>query len=514
MKNCITLFVLFLAFTVRAQTAHKFSIHVNGGLSTWNYKPVVGTATSGIGFGLGADYHFFFHPNWGISTGASASLYNSQYKLPALEEFYATKDKVGDIEFHYKTTNYTEKQQAILLNVPLMLRFEKGLFYASLGGKVGIPLHATYKSTIGELTAGGYLTHENVGLEELPFLGFSTYPNVKHNGTLKLQPAYFASVETGVKWTLTETTSLYTGVIVDYGLNDIRPTINKAATPQPLIPYNTESPTNYHPTSVIVAADAKSGNPYINKVQPLTVGVKVSLTFGKPAKKGSKKSIPQRQKLTKSDLTKIPASVDTLQTPAHITTESAATEEALRQLTEDVGYLRYEIDKMREEARERERQKEEEKAQTQKQAQATKIQKVAETTESIEVPPSVEKQESSEFPSFPDPTEKNEDSERTKLLKIIKEAESQPIQPVKKKAKMGRYHIIVGSFKNEELAAEALRAFRRRGYTETRIMLNSEKGLYRVVLMSLQTIGEARRKVAEIKQRGNPAYRGIWILEE
>ena len=151
--NCL---LLLAALSADAQTRHQFSIYAGGGLSTFDYATPAGSPAPGFSGALGADYVWFFSNTWGIATGLEVALFNGKYTLPTFSDAYPSHDGTERFEFNYALAHYRETQQAILLNIPLMLRFERGWFYAAIGAKACIRLGATYNNKADELQASGY----------------------------------------------------------------------------------------------------------------------------------------------------------------------------------------------------------------------------------------------------------------------------------------------------------------------------------------------------------------------
>jgi hypothetical protein len=261
---------LLAALSAGAQYRHQFSIHAGGGLSTLNYETLAGNTTWGFGGALGADYTLFFGDTWGIATGLEAALFNGKYDLPAFSDTYPSHDGTENFEFNYALTGYSETQQAILLNIPLMLRFERGWFYAAVGAKAGIRLHAAYKNNLDGLQASGYYPQYNLTLHDPAFMGFGTFNNISNEGDVALKTAFFASAEVGVKWG-----KLYTGLYLDYGLNDI-----KKPSPTPgLVRYELPEPAAYKPQSVLTAT--AGGDNMAGKLRPLAAGLKLTFAIGR-----------------------------------------------------------------------------------------------------------------------------------------------------------------------------------------------------------------------------------------
>jgi outer membrane protein OmpA-like peptidoglycan-associated protein len=284
-KNIIAaIAILFIAVSADAQSRHQFSINAGGGLSTFDYKPAAGSKKTGFGGIFGVDYTYFFSEKWGIGTGFGAALFNGKYDLPNFDEHYSSNDGEENFEFNYNIKNYSEKHQAVLLNIPLMLRFESGKFYAGIGAKAGIWIKASYKSSMSELRAFGYYPQYSLTLNDPAFMGFGTFRDISNDGDLKLKTAFFASAELGIKWG-----KVYTGIYFDYGLTDIKKTTAQA---QKLVQYELPEPSAYKPNSIFSASTG--GNNFAEKVTPLAAGIKIGFVIGgsKPKAKSIKEDKP------------------------------------------------------------------------------------------------------------------------------------------------------------------------------------------------------------------------------
>jgi hypothetical protein len=275
LKNSILFAVLFAAAaaTAQQQSRHEFSVGAGGGLSTLTAKPALGKAAQGFGgfFGLGYTYHF--SEKWGAGTGVSAALFNSRFDASELNESYPSNDGEEDFEYRYRLSGYSENRQAVLLTIPVMLRFRTGKLYAALGGQAGIPLRAKYDSKAAKLTASGYYAAPYLTLNDPLFMGFGEFTNLSNKGDLELKTVFFASAEVGLKWQPGGKTVLYTGVYVDYGLNSaLKPPAANAR----LIDYKASD--DYQPGSA--AASSNAGRAMVEKLTPVAAGVKLSLAFG------------------------------------------------------------------------------------------------------------------------------------------------------------------------------------------------------------------------------------------
>ena len=323
MKSLNTYCLLFLvALSADAQTRHQFSIHAGGGLSTFDYVTPAGNSTgrfqtcpSCFGGNLGADYTLFFGDTWGISTGLEAALFNGKYTLPAFNDAFPSYDGTESFEFRYALSRYSETQQAVVLNIPLMLRFERGWFYAAVGAKAGIRLGASYNNKADELAASGYYAQPNLTLHDPAFMGFGTFRDLHNEGEVALKTTLFASAEAGVKWGRGR---LYTGLYLDYGLNDV----NRATRTPGLVPYELPEPAAWKPRSVLAAT--AGGHNMADKLRLLAAGVKITFAIGESRAVGSSSSSWQWPVAVGSD-----SSIDGGRIGGEAVVETAAAQKAI-----------------------------------------------------------------------------------------------------------------------------------------------------------------------------------------
>jgi hypothetical protein len=226
MKKIITIISLLIcAHAAVAQTKYssEWRIHIGGGNSMFKFEKE--NVKSGIGGNLGFDYTYFFSSNFGLSTGLEAALYNGSLTLDNRSTSNLIETPPGLQGNFYLLTNYNgieEKQTAMFLQLPLMLQFQtpvssKSFFYLGAGGKVGIPLSATYKQTIAAVTTTGYSDQTKIAYQDMPNHGLTTLYDVPLSGKLDIKTAFMLSIETGIKWQTTEKSTFYTGIYLDAG---------------------------------------------------------------------------------------------------------------------------------------------------------------------------------------------------------------------------------------------------------------------------------------------------------
>ncbi|MCL2413809.1 MAG: OmpA family protein [Bacteroidales bacterium] len=275
-------------FSAERCSRHEFSVYGGGGLSTLNYKVNFGTQRMNLGGHFGFGYRYFFSPNWALGTSVELEFYRTRFDMDNLSFRFMTTDMQGvEFEFRSIVSNFEERQRAMLLQIPLMLQFQTNKpgrqhqFYAAVGGKIGIPVRGRYNST-ADFRNAGYFSYENSLYDTQEFMGFGNFPNRRSQGSLNFKTSFFLSAETGIKWRLNDRHSLYTGLYIDYGLNNIA----RAASTRPtLIEYNKANPRAFVVNSIINSQYTPMGSNtaqvFTDKIRPIAIGIKMRLTFGR-----------------------------------------------------------------------------------------------------------------------------------------------------------------------------------------------------------------------------------------
>jgi outer membrane protein OmpA-like peptidoglycan-associated protein len=277
---------------------HEVSLWGLGGLSTLMYSPTFGESSMQFGLGFGLGYTYFFHRNFGVMLGGELAFYNARMQLDDLTDRYPAKD--GDKEdILYSTTikDYEEYQRLMNLNIPIMFQYQgdgEHKFYAGLGFKLGIPLTAKYEvSEGGKIKASGFYNNEKTGtLQELfdqPDLGYGDFAINKTESDLDFNLAYIGFAEAGVKWRLSGLLSLYTGLYVEYGFNDVAKTHTNN-----FVAYNEVNPSNPNINSVLTGEYTENGETesFVSRVSPFGLGLKLRLGFN-PCSESKPKEAPK-----------------------------------------------------------------------------------------------------------------------------------------------------------------------------------------------------------------------------
>ena len=307
--NVIVIAILNLLMSggVFAQHTHEISVYSGGGLSTLYYQVTTGEHKFGYGGHVGLGYHFFFTPKWGLGTGAEVALYNTTFNVKGLNTNYMITDMEGHaFEFRSVVNDYQERQSAMLLQIPLMLQFQtnredsRRQFFMAVGGKFGIPMNGLFRNTTS-LSNAGYYEYENSLYDTQEFMGFGNYNGRKNNGSWDFEKTFFAAFETGIKWKLNDNWSLYTGIYIDYGLNNIRKKQDVSTLPS-FVAYNRAQPPDFAVNSIFESQHMQNGNSQVftDHITPIAAGIKLRLTFGKNGKRSETKTTKKEKTKTET----------------------------------------------------------------------------------------------------------------------------------------------------------------------------------------------------------------------
>jgi outer membrane protein OmpA-like peptidoglycan-associated protein len=278
---------------------HEFSAVMGGGISSLQFNLSRGNRSLGWGGLVGLGYHYSWDYHWSAGTGIEFTRLNSRITLPVFEDTYRFADNgqadgtANLYSVEVSGHNYKESQRAYYLQIPLQIRFQEDLWedhkwYAAIGTKLGFPLGSRYASRGAMETKGWELSATGMPLNadvytQMPENGFGPYAETSQTGNLNLGFSITASLEAGVKWWVTEDWSLYSGLYLDYGINNIR-----RRTPENRVfEYNRLSqafcPYEFHSAlSSVHTSGGSTDRPYAERVNTLAIGLKVQLTFGMP----------------------------------------------------------------------------------------------------------------------------------------------------------------------------------------------------------------------------------------
>ena len=266
---------------VNAQQKNELSIFAKGTISTLKYDLDGATTIQGDGGALGMSYSRYLSSNISIITGGSIQYYESGANFNTLSDSYMTTDLEGEtFEFRYVAMNYVEQQRAYYANIPLQIQFETTgtgtRFYATVGAQAGFVLSAKYDGYYRSLRTSGFYQQYNAELFNPAFMGFVNQNNQDiTEGDLQFKTAFSTIFEAGIKQVLTPKNSVYLGIYLDYGINNI----NKVEKDQNLIDYRTEEPDTFTFNSVFTSYNQNNATTYLNDIKPVSYGVKLRYGF-------------------------------------------------------------------------------------------------------------------------------------------------------------------------------------------------------------------------------------------
>ena len=224
---CCGLLLVFNSL-VSAQSS-EFSIAAGVGQGGLKYAVAEGTNKLKMGYQAGIGYTYFVNDRWGIGGGMELGYYQTHAELSGSNLFTSNMvDSEGEgFEYRQQIKGYREKQKLYALNIPLYVQYlvpsRKNIqWYAKGGIKIAIPLSASYKAHADEVQLSGYYPNVHLEVTDLPAHGFGKYSNFNGEGNYRLNPSALLMAETGAKLRLSNSRSMYAGVFIDYGLNNVK----------------------------------------------------------------------------------------------------------------------------------------------------------------------------------------------------------------------------------------------------------------------------------------------------
>ncbi len=233
------------------------SVYAGGLLSYIDHSLEQGSIEKGNGGMVGLRYSYYLDSNWSVGAGVEYQSYNDTSGFSNLSGEYSTTDIEDEsFDFRYSADDLNEEHKLRYLNIPITVQYEtSGLtrFYVSAGAKIGFALSATYETTISELNTSGYYPQYDAELFGPEFMGFGALGRIESGRQdLETKMAFSGTFETGIKQLTGSNSSIYIGLFMDYGLNNI---YEKKGTRQ-IIEYTREAPVNMQYNTVLDSGSA------------------------------------------------------------------------------------------------------------------------------------------------------------------------------------------------------------------------------------------------------------------
>ena len=292
MKKIIIILIAAMSSQyISAQFSHEFSIYGGGGFSTLSYQLSHGDKSGGAGGEFGLGYTLFnfkervsetgkiLRQTWGIHTGLGLGMYNAQAELNDVKTVTEKLDDgevtYSEFDLHTTLSKYKEIQKAVYLNIPVMANFQFEQIYFLGGFKFGVPIGGTYKSKDASLSNIAYYPGLDVELDSQEFVGYGVFRNNNSDGKIEQKVTIMLALETGWNWYINRNFSLYTGIYLDYGLNNV-----SKSSKDTFIKYDLGK--DFSTNSVLTSyQDGKELSAFTEKVRVMAVGVKVRLAYVK-----------------------------------------------------------------------------------------------------------------------------------------------------------------------------------------------------------------------------------------
>ncbi len=253
-------------------------VAIGGGMSTLQYDTKLGNSESAAGWNFGVGYSYRLNQAWSINGGLELARYESSMKGSEYKDSYKANDGVYDFTFTSQVTDYSESQKAMYLNIPITAQYELAVgnmskFYAAGGVKLGVPLSSKYTVEQPTIYNVGYFPDLNITYDYLNYKGFGTFYPVREEYDLGLKLAVSLTIETGMKWKLSDKMNLYTGVYADYGITSVKP-----ADVGKFVNYDTTVEESFVLNSVLNSSQT-TGGALSGKVRPISYGLKIRMAL-------------------------------------------------------------------------------------------------------------------------------------------------------------------------------------------------------------------------------------------
>jgi hypothetical protein len=259
----------------------EISFHVGGGLSTFSYRLSQGKLHQGFGGDVGAGYAYFFSERFGVNLGAGLSLFSATAGLSGAQSVIPDLvDEYGDrYELRTSFVDYSERQQGVFLRIPAMLHYRNRWLYVQAGVGASFPVNVRYESRNATLRNEAYYPEYGVSVTSPSFVGLGEFSGRSTSGKLSANTVYAALAEVGIRWQpKSPSWALYTGVYVDYGLNDAAKT---HATD--ILRRSDAAPGDFTTGSVLSAHHAPEA-PFTGKASLLAAGLRLRIALRGSAK--------------------------------------------------------------------------------------------------------------------------------------------------------------------------------------------------------------------------------------
>ena len=240
-----------------------------------------GVSSSGFDGNAGVGITAFLTRNIGVHLGIGVGTMRRETTVDKLQTVTHGLIDANNYTFDLYSTfsDYRENLRiARYFAIPLMLHFESGApgFYTKNGAKFFLPMkdsRVNYDVHVATLQNAGYYPELDNWAKTQLFAGFGTFSDNRASNDFAFQFSTALALEVGWKWNISQNMCFYTGIFVDYWLNDFTKEHRRT-------PSDFSLPENLTTTEMINLELFQ----YANKINPTTVGIALRLAF-KPSDK-------------------------------------------------------------------------------------------------------------------------------------------------------------------------------------------------------------------------------------
>jgi hypothetical protein len=207
----------------------------------------------------------------GFHTGIGFAFYGAKTQIDNLETVTAGLNDgepglFSDFELTTTLSKYKEKQNTMYLTIPAMAVYRLDRYYGMAGFKFGIPLNRKYKYQDATLTNIAYYPKLDNYIRDKKDKGIGVFEGENFKNKLDVGVVVMLSLEGGATWEINPDFTLYTGLYLDFGLNNLTKGDRKD-----FINYNHENPGDFTTNSVLSA--------FTDKTKIMAIGIKVRLAM-------------------------------------------------------------------------------------------------------------------------------------------------------------------------------------------------------------------------------------------
>jgi hypothetical protein len=235
-----------------------------------------GKATAGFGFGGGIGYAFNFNSHWAVATGIDFGHYGSTLAYDKIESHYAD----NGVRFDYQMTNYEEKIAALLLEIPVMVRYSlpvgqnRHAIRFAAGVKLGVPMSKKYTASAEEFNTSQVIIDYDD--PNGPYL-FNNPPVAlpEQKGDFDAALSVMVALEAAYRLPLSEKMGLSLGVFFHYGLNNMQSKNDRI-----LITYSTDDSDLGHRPPQYSHNGTALHTGLVSAFRPMAIGLKLRFDIG------------------------------------------------------------------------------------------------------------------------------------------------------------------------------------------------------------------------------------------